>query len=171
MEMQAPLPAISLALALAMLAQTEIRRPEFTAYQIGPTGGRLWAGRMFSIYGSHLGPASSCVRDAGSFLPDGPNSPEQLAAVERALPVSLCGVQVLIDEEPVPLIYVHEKQINFVVPVSRSFGDRVMLRVVRDGTGSIPVAVKFGPDRIWLYQDQQAQTGMPAWIRLYQLSD
>jgi hypothetical protein len=126
---------------------------------------------MFSIYGKQLGAAGSCVRDAGSFLPDGPNSREQLAAIERTLPVSLCGVQVLIDEEPVPLIYVQEKQINFVVPVSRSFGDRVMLRVVRDGIGSIPVAVKFGPDRIWLYQDQQAQTGMPVWIRLYQLSD
>jgi len=126
---------------------------------------------MFSIYGKDLGPALPCVRNAGPFSPDGPNSPEQLANVERTLPVDLCGVQVLIDEEPAPLIYVHQSQINFVVRGSRSFGNRVMLRVVHDGVSSIPIAVKCGPERMWLYQEQPAYTGMPVWLRLYLLSE
>src|SRR2546421_1798383 len=98
-----------------MQAQNDLVRPDFTAHQIGPTGGWLWPGRMFSIYGKNLGPAQSCVRDAGPFRPDGPNTPEELAIVEQTLPLALCGVRVLMDEEPVRLIYVHEKQINFVV--------------------------------------------------------
>jgi hypothetical protein len=160
-----------LVLLFGMQAQIAIVRPEFTARQIGPTGGWLWPGRMFSIYGKYLGPADSCVRDAGPFRPDGPNSAEEIAQVERTLPSALCGVQVLIDEEPVPLIYVDEKQINFVVPGSRKFGNKVMLRVLRGGMSSVPVALKFGPDQMWLYQEQRTSTGMPVWVRLYRLAE
>ena len=126
---------------------------------------------MFTIYGKYLGPENSCVRNAGPFRPDGPNSAEELAEVERTLPLSLCSVQVLLDEEPVPLIYAHEKQINFVVPNSRNFGYQVMIRVTRGGLSSIPVALKFGPDRMLLYQDQPTFTGMPVWVRLYRLAE
>lgn len=164
--------AMLLAIVLVLQAQVEILPPSFTARQIGPTGGWLWPGRMFSIYGTNLGPVDSCVRDAGPFRPEGPNPPEQLAVVERTLPMNLCGVVVLLDERPVPLIYVSEKQINFVVPGSRSFGNKVIMRVVRVGVRSIPVTVKFGPDPMWLYQDDKpAYTGMPVWVRLYRMSE
>jgi hypothetical protein len=152
-------------------ARSAVVRPEFTARQIGPTGGWLWPGRMFSIYGKNLGPTQSCVRSAGPFRPDGPNSAAELEPVERALPALLCGVQVLVDEEPVPLIYVHERQINFVVPGSRTFGDKVMLRVVRMDVSSIPIRLKFGPDRMWLSQQQATYTEMPVWVHLYNVSE
>lgn len=126
---------------------------------------------MFSIYGRNLGPAESCVRDAGPFRPEGPNSPEELEQVEKVLPSQLCGVQVLLDEEPVPLIYVHEKQINFVVPGSRPFGNRVMLRVIRTLVSSVPVSLKFGPDQMSLYPDQPTYSGMPVWIHLYNIAE
>jgi hypothetical protein len=161
----------SVAIPLILQAQNAVPRPEFTAYQIGPTRGWLWPGQMFSIYGKNLGPAESCVRDAGDFRPEGHNPPEKLAQVERVLPTQLCGVQLLIDEEPVPLIYVHEKQINFVVPGSRPFRDRVVLRVVSGGVTSLPISVKFGPEHMWLYQEQAASTGMPVWVRLYNVSE
>ena len=163
--------AVWLAVALGVQAQDGVVRPEFTAYQIGPTRGWLWPGRMFTIYGKNLGPEQSCVRNAGPFLPDGPNTPEQLAEVERVLPIQLCGVRVLLDEEPVPLIYVSVGQINFVVPGSRQFGEKVVIRVVRTGASSIPVSLKFGPDRMWLSQEQATYTGMPVWVRLYNVAD
>src|ERR1035438_8017295 len=37
----------------------------------------------------YLGPADSCVRDAGPFRPDGPNSAEEFAHAERTLPLAL----------------------------------------------------------------------------------
>jgi hypothetical protein len=163
--------AASIALVLCLQAQIAIVRPEFTARQIGPTGGWLWPGRMFTIYGKHLGPADPCVRDTGPFRPDGPNSAEVLGQVERTLPVALCGVQVLMDEQPVPLIYVHEQQIDFVVPGFRPFGKKVMVRVVRGALSSIPVALKFGPDAMSLYQDEPAYAGMAVWVRLYKLAE
>ena len=154
-----------------MQAQDGVVRPEFTARQIAPTGGWLWPGRMFTIYGKNLGPEQSCVRNAGPFLPDGPNTPEQLAEVERVLPIQLCGVRVLLDDEPAPLIYVSVGQINFVVPGSRQFGEKAIIRVVRTGASSIPVSLKFGPDRMSLYQEEAAYAGMPVWVRLYNVSD
>ena len=160
-----------LIVALAVSAQVTPVRPQFTANQVGPTVGWLWPGRMFSIYGKNLGPVDSCVRNAGRFSPDGPNSSEEMEQVERALPAGLCGVEVLINEEPVPLIYVQADQINFVVPGSRAFGSKVVLQVVHAGVRSIPVSLKFGPDQMWLYQERVTSTGLPVWVRLYNVSE
>jgi hypothetical protein len=94
-----------------------------------------------------------------------------LDQVERVLPVELCGVQILIDEQPVPLIYVQEKQINFVVPNALSASDKVALRLVYSGVSSIPITLRFGPDRMMLYQEQPTYTGMPVWVRLYNVAN
>ena len=163
--------AACLAVALGMQAQVEVVRPEFKAYQIAPDGGWLWPGEMATIYGKDLGPEELCVRAAGPFHPEGGNTSEELEEVARILPIQLCGVRVLIDEEPAPLIYVYRSQINFVVPASRSRGEKVMLRVVRTGVSSIPVSLKYGPDRMSLVQQQATYTGMPVWVRLYNVSE
>ena len=104
------------------------------------------------------------------------NGDDQTDNSQTALPklsrsIQLCGVRVLLDEEPVPLIYVSVGQINFVVPGARQFGEKVVIRVVRTGASSIPVSLKFGPDRMWLYQEEAAYTGMPVWVRIYNVSD
>jgi hypothetical protein len=147
-----------LLVALWMQARPGVPRPQFAASQIGlasgGSGGWLWPGDTHSIYGKNLGPGQSCTRDA-----------------EKPLPTELCGVRVLIDEEPVPLIYVHERQINFVAPRSGSSGGKVTLRVVHGGFSSVPVSLKFGPDRIGISQPEVAYTGMPVWVRVLNVSD
>ncbi len=169
-----PVKWLGIALAIQPHAHGSVVRPEFSAYQIGPAsgggGGWLWPGQVFSIYGKNLGPEQSCVRDAGSYRAQAPNSPEEYARVQQILPRELCSVEVLIDEEAVPLIYVHERQINFLVPRSGLAGNKVTLRVVHDRVSSIPVWLKFGADRIGISQMEPAYTGMPVWVRLYNVS-
>jgi uncharacterized protein (TIGR03437 family) len=67
----------------------------------GPVTGRLVRGEVISIYGPHIGPSTPAagVPDRMGFMPK-----------------SLGGVQVAINGNPIPLLYVSDSQINAVVP-------------------------------------------------------
>src|SRR5690348_4683831 len=101
-----------LAVAAGIEAQDGVVQPEFTSFQVAPSaggiGGRFWPGMLHSIYGKNLGSQQSCVRAVDFYTATGPNAPEAYARAQSILPRELCGVQVLIDDEAVPLLYVHE---------------------------------------------------------------
>jgi uncharacterized protein (TIGR03437 family) len=52
------------------------------------------------------------------------------------LPRSLAGVEVLMNDQPVPLLYVSPEQINFIVPFSAPGAGTAELRIVRKSTGT-----------------------------------
>ena len=79
----------------------------------GPVTGRLVPGEVISIYGPHIGPSTPAagVPDSIGFMPK-----------------SLGGVQVAINGNPIPLLYVSDSQINAVVPL-RLGGQTATVRV------------------------------------------
>ncbi len=73
----------------------------------GPLSGRVAPGEVISIYGPHIGPAAPAT-----------------ATPDRSghMPTSLAGVQVLLNDSPIPLLYVSDSQINAVLPLGISPG-------------------------------------------------
>lgn len=161
--------------AAALRGQQWFARPEFQAHQVGAASGGqvgwLFPEEIYSIYGQHLGPEQGCDRDVGGYKPQGPNPPGEYDRLVKTLPTSLCDVMILLDEEPVPLIYVQARQINFLVLRAVKPRDKVMLRLVYRGMSTIPVALKFGPDRIVVSQVGEAFVGMPIWVRVWNASE
>jgi len=164
-----------LAWAIGLPGQAPAVRPEFSPHQVGAASGYgngwLWPEQVYSIYGKNLGPEEPCVRDANGFRPQGPNSAEAYEALWESLPRELCGVSVVIDEEPVPLIYVQARQVNFLTPRGRPTQNKVSLRLIYRGVSGIPVWLKFGPDRVGVWQQVEAFAGMPVWVRVASLTE
>ncbi len=102
---------------------------------------------LVSIYGEHLGPLTSCKGERRPGTWD--------------FPTGLCKTQVLLRDVPVGLLYVHEKQINFMVPENFPEGP-ADIRVVYQGTLSQPVSLEV---RV-LSLDEPAYVHMPVWIRV-----
>lgn len=67
-------------------------------------------------------------------------SPATGDAASGKLPVRLNGVEVRVDSMPAPLLYVAEKQINFIVPSNEINGD-VTVQVVRQGVAGPLVTI------------------------------
>jgi len=67
----------------------------------GALGGRISPSEIISIYGPHIGPSTPVTA-----TPDGPGS----------FPSSLAGVQVFVNDQPIPLLYVSDSQINAAFP-------------------------------------------------------
>ena len=67
----------------------------------GPAGGRVAPSEVLNIYGPHIGPNPGVIA-----VPD----------ASGALPKALAGVQVLLNDLPVPLLYISDTQINAVMP-------------------------------------------------------
>lgn len=65
---------------------------------------------------------------------------DQLPAPVVPLPVTIADVQVLLNDQPVPLYFVSPRQINFLVPNGAPTSGDVDLLVVRPSTGQILVA-------------------------------
>ena len=93
----------------------------------GPAGGRIAPSEVLSLYGPHIGPTPGV-----SAVPD----------ASGALPRSLAGVQVLLNDLAVPLLYVSDAQINAVMPntVSGPFS-QAQLKVVVNSTTSAAFTV------------------------------
>ena len=84
-------------------------------------GGPVAPGQIVSIFGAGLGPATP-VRGAVD--------PET-----GRIPSALGGVSVLLDEEPAPLLYVQESQINAQVPYELAGRSSAQLAVAYGGVG------------------------------------
>ena len=91
------------------------------AASFAPVGNPLAPGQLFSIFGSGLAPQSL---DAASF----------------PLPLQLAGVQVLVNNNAVPLRAVSDTQVSAVVPFSSS-GSKVTIAVNNNGRLSNAVDV------------------------------
>ena len=87
----------------------------------GLLSGRIAPSEIVSIYGPHIGPttpASATPDSSGSF------------------PTSLAGVQVLLNNTAVPLLYVSDSQINAAVPPSFSGPLPNLIRIASNGANS-----------------------------------
>jgi uncharacterized protein (TIGR03437 family) len=82
------------------------------------TGAPLAPGMLASLFGADL---------AG----------QTAAAARMPLPTTLGGVQVLVEEIPVPLLYVSPSQINYQVPGGLEPGAAARVQVVRAATGRV----------------------------------
>jgi uncharacterized protein (TIGR03437 family) len=79
----------------------------------GPVGGRITGGETISIYCPHIGLVTpvTAVADASGMMP-----------------ISLGGVEVVINGSPVPLLYVSDSQVNAVTPLHLS-GATALVRI------------------------------------------
>jgi uncharacterized protein (TIGR03437 family) len=87
----------------------------------GPLSGRISPGEIVSIYGPHIGPPTPATA-----TPD--NSGEY--------PTSLAGVQVLLNDGAIPLLYVSDSQINAAIPNSFGDGLSTQIRITSSGANS-----------------------------------
>lgn len=128
----------------------------------------LVPGAGMSIYGRHLGPSEGC---AGRAVPDqsetlNPRAPLRAFADLSVYPTQLCGVQVLMGDEPTGLLYVSESQINFKIPQRSPEDGTIGLRIVYNGGSSVPIEMRAGFEKIQISLDEPAYTDMPVWIRV-----
>src|SRR5215831_18714190 len=88
-----------LGLVLLLPAVALAQAPSFTSESVRPSGGarpaKLAPGMWVSIYGTHLGPASTCNGDAR----------------DGVFPTELCGVQVFLAGRAVGLQFASDRQI------------------------------------------------------------
>ena len=99
--------------------------------------GPVAPGQIVSIFGAGLGPATP-VRGAVD--------PET-----GRIPSALGGVSVLLDEEPAPLLYVQESQINAQVPYELAGRSSAQLAVAYGGVGGPRAALAVSPARPALF--------------------
>jgi uncharacterized protein (TIGR03437 family) len=87
----------------------------------GQLSGRIAPGEVISIFGSGLGPAT----------------PVTAVPVHGAFPTSLGGVMVLVNNSPIPLLYVSGSQINAEIPAPLNGMDSAVVEVI-NGTSTLP---------------------------------
>jgi len=88
----------------------------------GSVGGQMARGELISIYGPHIGPATPA-----SFTPTSAGF----------VPTSLAGVQVMMADYALPVLYVSDSQINAVAPFSLYGGAAgLTLRVLSNGSAT-----------------------------------
>jgi hypothetical protein len=135
-----------LAVALYAAAQT----PPPTINQNGiirdDTGGQglLSPGTVFSIYGLGFGPTTGC----------------------KGAALELCGVQVLLDGEPIEVQYAQEVQINARMPGGAPSQPVSRLMVISGGRRSDPVEVRRLPEIATIALDGVARVNGPVWIHV-----
>jgi hypothetical protein len=137
-----------LLLALAWCAAAQPTPPTINPDGIvrGDTGaqGILPPGIVFSIYGRGLGPAAGCHG----------------AAAE------LCGVQVLLDGEPIEVQYSQEFQINARMPDGTPPRPVSQLTIISRGRPSQPTDVRRLPEIALISPDGVARVDGPVWIHV-----
>ena len=125
--------------------------PKFSAAGIVPyqgvPGGPLAPGIIVSIYGERLAsrPCSEAKPTAGVY------------------PESACRTAVLAGDKPAQLMYVSTNQINLKLPDDLPGDAVVLLRVVREGVSSLPVAVRFSTRPV-IALAEAAYIGLPIWL-------
>lgn len=106
--------------------------------------GLLPPGTVFSIWGHGFGPDVGC----------------------RGAAVELCGVEVLLDGEPIEVQYAQQVQINARMPDATPIRPRSRLVVVAGGRRSDPVEVRRLPDVATIALDGVARVNGPVWIHV-----
>lgn len=106
--------------------------------------GLLPPGSVFSIWGHGFGPAAGC----------------------KGAALELCGVQVLLDGEPIEVQYAQEVQINARMPDTAPSQPRSRIVVVSSGRRSDPVEVRRLPDTATIALDGVARVNGPVWIHV-----
>lgn len=137
-----------LLLALVLCAAAQAPPPTINPNGIirGDTGGQglLPPGIVFSIYGHGFGPSAGC----------------------KGAALELCGVQVLLDGEPIEVQYAQEVQINVRMPDSTPSHPVSRLVVISGGHRSDPVEVRRLPDTATISLDGVARIDGPVWIHV-----
>ncbi len=136
-----------LALAMSAAAQTPLP-PTINRDGIirGDTSrqGLLPPGIVFSIYGHGFGPVAGC----------------------KGAALDLCGVQVLLDGEPIEVQYAQEIQINARMPGAMPSQPVSRLVVISGGRRSDPVEVRRLPETASIALDGVARVNGPVWIHV-----
>jgi hypothetical protein len=137
-------------MTLSTLASGQTAAPSFRADRVLYGGSDrvkpLAPGMDFSIYGQDLGPEESC-------------------AAQAPYPTELCGVQVFLANKPMLLLYVHARQINFMVPEGAPLEGTAELRVQAQ-TLSSAVTVRVGVEKPKLSLEGIARVDGPVWVRV-----
>jgi len=137
-----------LPLVLVLCAAAQAPPPTINPNGIvrGDTGGQglLPPGIVFSIYGHGFGPSAGC----------------------KGAALELCGVQVLLDGEPIDVQYAQEVQINVRMPDGTPSHPVSRLVVISGGQRSDPVEVRRFPDTATISLDGVARIDGPVWIHV-----
>jgi len=158
--------------ANAAFAQTEPPAPSVPSFEAGrvlfvdrPVP--LAPGLILSIFGSNLGPTSSCQGNADTQhrATPSPLRPNQAFAEMLTYPKELCDTQVLVAGIPAGLLYVQSSQINFQVPQETPIQGTADLVVVYQGRSSKAVAMPLGIEAATLSLESPARVGMPVWLK------
>jgi hypothetical protein len=162
---------VGILLALLVIAPVYGEAPHFAADRVLPSGGArpvtLAPGMLISIYGDHLGPASSCIgnADTGWRETPSPARPRQSYVETLIYPTELCGVQVFLADRAAGLLYVSDSQINFKVPQESPVAGEAELEVVIGGQKHA-VKVPLGLETVALSLERPAHVGGPVWLRI-----
>lgn len=128
--------------------------PAFTASSVLPANAAhqelLRPLMLVSIYGRHLGPTTGCTPRRGTY-------PE---------PLELCGASVTVGGAKAGLLYVQERQINLIVPLTAAAEGPIDFVVTYEGRSSPRVPVRFGPITARIQLTGPAYVDMPIWIHV-----
>lgn len=137
-------------IAAAQVSRT-VPAPSFEASKVLPANSDefipLAPGMLASIYGENLGPQARCTGRGSPMTGD--------------YPQRLCETQVLLGDIPAGLLYVHQQQINFQVPLHFPEGP-TSVRVIYRGQSSRPV----GREVRMLSLAEPAYVHRPVWLRV-----
>jgi uncharacterized protein (TIGR03437 family) len=103
----------------------------------------------FEVVDGDMGVYAGCLVDAATFAPAYTTSPGAIVTVfgsqlgprggvafdpgQSSLPTSLGGTRVLVNREPVPLLFVSDSQINLVLPYTLPERERMAIRIENSG--------------------------------------
>jgi hypothetical protein len=137
------------------------QKPNFDKYHVVPYGshfgpGVFTTGQFASVLGAHLTPEQWC------------NAPH---TQQPPYPLTVCGVQVLIDAKPAGLMYVGpygantgSDQINFQVPEALGAEGDVPFQVCVVNSCSDPLQITFTNKDILLWVEGKSYVHMPLWV-------
>jgi uncharacterized protein (TIGR03437 family) len=113
----------------------------------------FWIGdeRFEVVEGQSMGVFAGCLLDGASFLNPGRISPGAIVTLfgsrmgpregvafqleDGRVPTALAGTRVLLNGEPVPILYSSYWQVNVIIPYSLAVGTRPTIQVERNGEG------------------------------------
>ncbi len=125
--------------------------PQFNAESIVPyrgvPGGPLAPGIIVTIYGEQLA-SRQC---------------SEINPTAGVYPESACQTVVLAGDKPAQLMFVSTNQVNLKLPDDLPRDSTVLLRVVREGVSSPPVAVHFNTRPV-ITLAEKAYAGLPVWL-------
>ena len=161
---------VAACICLGPRSGAQVAAPSFLRERVLPSGGArpvpLAPGMLFSIYGDNLGPDTGCTGRADPHRTEMASAyrPNQFGVELYIYPKELCGVRVLVGDEPAGMLYAQKKQINFKVPQQTPVSGFTTLQVIYRGASNSPIVMPLGLEMVTLSFEKQLHAGGPVWV-------